>query len=57
MVFSVVEMFAQLFLLIWIAHNGAQAASGGSIWAGFFFYDKSLDLLKLACQVAFQKFS
>lgn len=37
MVFSVVEMFAQLFVLIRIAHNGAQAASGGSIWADFFF--------------------
>ena len=31
MVFSTVKMLAQLFLLIWIEHNGAQAVTGGSI--------------------------
>jgi len=50
MFLSILEMLAQLFLLMWIGHNGAQAVPGGSIKAVcvFFLKDKSLDLLKLS---------
>lgn len=44
---SLVEMLAQLFLLIWIAHNAAQAIPGGSIITVFFFLKDKISLLKL----------
>ena len=33
-------MLAQLFLLMWIAHNGAQVIPGGSIKTVFFVLDE-----------------